>query len=101
MTRNQPKPPETTQNQPKPALPTRNQPKRDIPSLKQAETSHCSPKHVDVIIVVTSNDSRGDSTPYVKGRWHYQRDYDRNKQKPIDLRIIIFLLHGKFKYNTT
>ena len=39
MTRNQPKPPETTQNQPKPALPTRNRPKRDLPSLKQAETS--------------------------------------------------------------
>ena len=37
MTRNQPKPPETTQNQPKPALPTRNQPKRDLPSLKQTE----------------------------------------------------------------
>ena len=50
MTRNQPKPPETTQNQPKPALPTRNRPKRDLPSLKQAETSHCGPKQVYVII---------------------------------------------------
>ena len=50
MTRNQPKPPETTQNQPKPALPTRNRPKRDLPSLKQAETSHCGPKQIHVII---------------------------------------------------
>ena len=50
MTRNQPKPPETTQNQPKPALPTRNWPKRDLPSLKQAETSHCGPKQVHLII---------------------------------------------------
>ena len=50
MTRNQPKPPETTQNQPKPALPTRNRPKRDLPSLKQAEISHRDPKQVHVII---------------------------------------------------
>ena len=41
MTRNQPKPHETTQNQPKPALPTGNWPKQELPSLKQAETSHC------------------------------------------------------------
>ena len=50
MTRNQPKPPETTQNQPKPALPTRNWPKRDLPSLKQAETSHSGRKQVHLII---------------------------------------------------
>ena len=43
MTRNQPKPPETTQNQPKPALPIRNRPKQDLPSLKQAETSGNKP----------------------------------------------------------
>ena len=85
MTRNQPKPPETTPNQPKPALPIRNRQKRDLPSLEQTETNHCGPKQVHPIIdhndhpyyflILTSNGCRGDSTPDVKGRWYYQKYY--------------------------
>ena len=75
MTRNQPKPPETTQKQPKAALLTRNRLKRDLPSLKQAETSHCGQNRfmrsliMGIISYATSNGCRGDSTPDVKGRW--------------------------------
>ena len=52
MTRNQPKPPETTQNQPKPAetSPSHQKPAKTRPSLTETSRSHCGPKQVDVII---------------------------------------------------